>query len=218
MSPRRALVLRPEPGNAATCARLAARGVPAVALPLFVMRALPWVVPDAAAYDALLLTSANAVRHAGAALATLAHLPVLAVGGATAAAAQAAGLRVAAEGSGGVRDLVAARGSGRLLHLAGRAHVALPGVEVRAVYASEPAPLAPDALAVADGAVALLHSPRAARAFAARLTVARGGVRVAAMSAAVADAAGAGWAAVGVAAARSDAALVEAAAALAIDP
>lgn len=212
---RRLLVLRPEPGNAATCARLTERGLAAVALPLFAVRGLAWEAPDPAAYDALLLTSANAVRHAGAALARLAALPVIAVGPATAAAARAAGLRVAAQGDGGVGDLAT---RGRLLHLAGQAHVALQGVDRIVVYASDRLPVAPAALAVADGAVALLHSPRAARAFADLLPVPRSRVRIAALSEAVRAAAGAGWDAARVAAARTDAALVDLATALAIDP
>lgn len=212
---RPALVLRPAPGNAATCALLAACGVRAIALPLFAVVPVAWRAPDPAGYDALLLTSANAVRHAGAELARLAALPVVAVGPATAAAASAAGLRVIAEGAGGVGDVPRVE---RLLHLAGRDRVDAPGVDAIAVYASEALPLGPDALAVADGAVALLHSARAARAFAAALPVPRGRVRVAALSEAVCDAAGAGWAAARVAGARTDTALADAAAALAIDP
>ena len=57
-------------------------------MPLFSVESLAWKVPDAASFDALLLTSANAVRQAGAGLTQLRGLPVHAVGAATATAAR----------------------------------------------------------------------------------------------------------------------------------
>ncbi len=114
-------VLRPEPGNAATVARIEALGLSAIRLPLFAARSLAWTPPDPAAFDALLLTSANAVRHAGAGLDALCGLPVVAVGEATARAARSAGLMVETVGAGDVASVVQASGRTRLLHLAGRA-------------------------------------------------------------------------------------------------
>ena len=73
---RRALVLRPEPGAAATLERLAAAGVVGEAMPLFRVLPRAWS-PPAGAFDALLLTSANAVRHGGEGLARVRHLPVV---------------------------------------------------------------------------------------------------------------------------------------------
>ena len=61
---RRVLVLRPEPGAAATVKRARARGLDAVAIPLFEIEPLAWEAPPAGGFDGLLLTSANAVRHA----------------------------------------------------------------------------------------------------------------------------------------------------------
>ena len=58
-------------------------------------------------FDALLLTSANAVRLGGSELAKLRDLPVTAVGEATAAAARDAGFRVETIGSGNAVDLLA---------------------------------------------------------------------------------------------------------------
>ncbi len=199
-------VLRPEPGNAATAARIAALGLVAIRLPLFAVRALDWKAPDPAAYDALLLTSANAVRHGGDALVTLWPLPVFAVGEATAAAARARGFTVAATGDGGAEAIVARAAGRRLLHLTGSEHRAVAGVEAIAVYASEPLAIDP---APIEGQVALVHSPRAAAALAA--IAERPRVRVAAISAAAAAAAGAGWAGVAVAAAPTDHALIAAA-------
>lgn len=217
--PRRALVLRPEPGNARTVALLRSAGVAAIALPLFEVRALPREMPDLHGIDALLLTSANAVRASGPGLAHLSHLPVVAVGEATASAARAAGLRVVVTGQSDAAAAVAsARNFPRLLHLAGREHVAVPGTERVVVYASEPVEVAPSALAVAVDQLVLLHSARAAARFA-KLTkhLPRPRIALAALSAKVAAAAGAGWRRVVVADSPNDAALVAAATMLAID-
>lgn len=201
-------VLRPEPGNAATAAAIAALGHRVLRLPLFAVTPVAWRVPDPARYDALLLTSANAVRHGGAGLAALAGLPVHAVGAATAEAARAAGFAVASVGDGGVDDVAIA---GRVLHLAGREHRARPGVESLVVYASDP--LAPD-LAALDGAVALVHSRRAAARLA-ELTDDRVRMSVAAIGDAAARMLGTGWHRVATAAAPTDAALIAAAVGLA---
>jgi uroporphyrinogen-III synthase len=218
--PRAALVLRPEPGNAHTCAALAAAGIVAHALPLFRVTPCAWEVPDPCDYDALLITSANAARHAGAGLARLAELPVVAVGAATARAARAAGLTVALVGSGDAQAAVAQAGAyPRLLHLTGRdraGRLSLPAVVVYASVAVVPPPAALDA---ARDAVVLLHSPRAAARFAAlAAALPRERVRLAALSAAVLAAAGVGWHSAEIAAAPTDLALVEAAVRLAIDP
>ncbi len=209
----RALVLRPEPGNARTCAALAAAGMAPVALPLFTAVPLAWSPPDPQDYDALLLTSAQAVRLAGDGLARLAGLPVVAVGAATAAAARAAGLHVAIVGDGDAAAAVArAAAYPRLLHLAGREHVAQPRVAALTVYASEAVAVAPDALAAALDAVVLLHSARAAQHFAVLAdSLPRRRIRLAVLSPAVATAAGTGWARVAVADRPDDTALIQAA-------
>lgn len=208
----RALVLRPEPGNARTCAALSAAGIEPVSLPLFAAVSVAWSPPDPAAYDALLLTSAQAVRLAGDGLAGLAGLPVVAVGAATATAARAAGLDVAIVGEGDAAAAVARAGAfPRLLHLAGREHVAQPGVDTLTVYASEPLPVASDALVVAIDNVVLLHSARAARQFALLGNeLPRRQIRLAALSPAIADAAGDGWADVSIAERPDDHALIAA--------
>lgn len=219
---RPALVLRPAPGDAATAARLRAAGLTAIQLPLFSVVSLPWAVPEVR-HDALLLTSANAVRHAGAGLDRLRALPVVAVGAGTAAAAAQAGLHVALTGSGdGAAALALARERGwhDLLRLAGRERTPLEGVTDVAVYASEPLDLLRGAMMAAQGGVVLLHSTRAARRFVAlaeRDGIRREEVRVAAISGAVADAAGCGWERIATAALPSDNALVAAATTLAID-
>lgn len=206
----RALVLRPAPGNARTCAALAAAGAEPVALPLFATVPVAWQVPDPQAFDALLLTSAAAVRHAGGGLAALRGLPVVAVGDATAAAARAAGLTVALVGQRDAASVVAAATAWpRLLHLAGRDRVAQDGVSAMTVYANEALDVLPSALEVARDSVVLLHSVRAAARFAAlSCHVPRDAIRLAALSPAVATAAGEGWRSVAIAPVPSDAALV----------
>lgn len=192
-------VLRPEPGNAATCARIMAAGGTAIALPLFAIRAIAWTPPAADRFDALVLTSANAVRHAGPALLAYRDLPLFAVGAATADAARDAGLAVVAIGTGNaieLTELANARGVRRALHLAGRdrAKVDLPGIaETISVYASEPCDPDPERLAELAGAVALIHSPRAGVRLAA-VRADQAAVRIVAISAAALAAAGPGWA------------------------
>lgn len=213
---RHALVLRPEPGASATVARLAAAGVTATAVPLFSVVPVAWARP-AGDFDALLLTSANAIRHGGDMLASVRELPVVAVGAATAAAAREAGFDVIATGDSDAGSVAAGRG--RLLHLAGRDRVALPDVAAVTVYASDDAPVAARALDVAVDGVVLLHSPRAAHRFVAlSADLPRARIRIAALSEAVAQAAGEGWADVAIAARPADDALVAVVRSLAIDP
>ena len=114
---RRLLLLRPEPGLSASAEQARALALDVLCCPLFRIEPLDWDVPEPAQYDALLLTSANAVRCAGPKLNKLASLPVQAVGQSTATAARIAGLRVETVGSGNVHDLLAALPpSSRLLH------------------------------------------------------------------------------------------------------
>lgn len=211
-------VLRPEPGNAATAMRVEAAGLSPIRLPLFAVAPVMWESPDPAGFDALLVTSANAMRQGGEGLERLRALPVLAVGEATAGAAAAAGFRVALTGQADAAALVAEAGRSRLLHLAGRDRVDLPGVTSVTVYAADPLPVSPGQARSLAGSVALLHSARAARRLGEVADIAEVGrrdIRVAALSEAVARAAGSGWAASTIASAPNDEVLVAAAAALA---
>lgn len=210
----RIAVLRPEPGNAETCARLVALGHRPVALPLFEIAPLPWAVPPGD-FDGLLLTSANAPRHAGPALTALAALPVLAVGAATARAARAAGLNVVRTGSGDAEALLAEpHGFARLLHLGGAATTIRAEGAVRAsipVYTNRPVDVPLDAIRDLAGAIVLLHAASAGRrladlADAAALDRAR--VTLRAISAPAAAAAGPGWGGVRIAEAPNEAALL----------
>ncbi|OHT18421.1 uroporphyrinogen-III synthase [Edaphosphingomonas haloaromaticamans] len=219
---RRVLILRPEPGASATAARAAALGLEAVVAPLFVTRPLPWQPPPADRFDAVMLTSAAAARLGGDGLAAYRALPAFAVGAATADAARAAGFADIQAGDADAPALlerIAAAGHRRLLHLAGREHraaahpaIAIDRAIVYAADAVEALPR-PARAALAEGAVALLHSPRAARHFAG-LVDRTAGIGIAAISPAVAEAAGKGWAAIGIADHPDDAALLAVAAAL----
>jgi uroporphyrinogen-III synthase len=195
-------VLRPEPGNAATAAAIEALGLTAIRLPLFEVHAIDWVAPDVSRFDALLLTSANASRHAGPGLGALRALPVHAVGDATAAAAREAGLEVVAVGDGDGAALIAAAaasGVGRALLLGGRDRAVEEHpiiAEAIAVYASEPVAVALETLDQLAKSVVLIHSARAARRVADlvdRAGIDRRTIRIAAISAATADAAGGDW-------------------------
>ena len=213
------LVLRPQPGNAATVAAARAAGLEAIAAPLFEIRPLGWTLPDRRP-DAVLMTSANAVRHGGSNLAALIDLPVYAVGAATAEVARDAGFGRIVTGDGDVDAILAlARRDGiaSLLHLAGRDHrtPASPGIAIerRFVYAAEAVDALPDpARDALPGAVTLLHSPRAATLFARFVDPAA--IAVAAISPATLAAAGDGWRASQVADRPTDASLLAVAAKL----
>ena len=119
---RRLVIVRPEPGNGQTIDRARALGHAAIAAPLFDLEPVAWRAPAAAQYVGVLLTSANAVRFAGQALADYHHLPCYAVGTATGDAARDAGFASIIVGDGDVTRLIArisTLGAHRLLHLSG---------------------------------------------------------------------------------------------------
>lgn len=199
------LILRPHPGATATLAQARAMGLDAHVFPLFDVRPLPWKPVPRAAVDALLLGSANALRHGGEALALYRGLPAYAVGEKTAMAAHEAGLDVVATGKGGLQPMLAMLQAGhrRLLRMAGRERVELDipagvSITIREVYASEPLPMPADlAVQLATPAVVLLHSGEAAAHFASlcdQAGIARGHIRLAAIGPRVAARAGSGWA------------------------
>jgi len=218
-------ILRPEPGGTSTAERVRAAGLDPLLLPLFAVVPLGWTPPDPASFDALLLTSANAARHGGVGLSALAHLPVVAVGPETARAAERAGLRVIESGQHGVDALLARQPwSQRLLWLAGRDRTAIEHPAIRAiipVYASEAVALTGAQAQSLSGTVALVHSARATRQLATQLDahrIPRASLRIAAISARAADADGHGWDRVAIAPRPDDAALIDVAQRLAIDP
>ncbi|MBA2932516.1 uroporphyrinogen-III synthase [Sphingomonas sp. CGMCC 1.13654] len=192
------LVLRPEPGASATVAAGRILGLDTIAAPLFAIKPIGWTLPDWRP-EAVLLTSANAVRHGGAALAALADLPTYAVGAATAEAARNAGFTRIVSGDGDVEvilTLAQRDGIRSLLHPTGREHREVVPGDIRIVrhivYAAQAVEVLPEAARDAlPDAVALLHSSRAARLFAGFVDPA--GIAIAAISPAVLAAAGPGW-------------------------
>lgn len=201
----RLVILRPEPAASSSAAAAAARGLDARVHPLFAPRPLDWAPPPPEDYDALLLTSANGARWAGANLARYRSLPAYAVGAATARALLEAGFTAVTAGTAdgsAIAARIAQEGHRAVLHLAGKRTAPLdPGpllVHRIAVYAMVAAPDAGALPAItAPGDILLVHSPRAGERAAALLPPAmRATLHVVAISPAAAAAAGDGWASI----------------------
>lgn len=189
-------------------------------MPLFNVNPVAWDVPSPGAYDALILSSGNAVRHAGQGLQQLFGLPIFSVGSATMKAAEDSGLQVAFTGQTNVDALIEAAsdfGHHRLLWLAGEDRTALSApdgvsLDIRIVYKSVALPAPPNfGAAVSDADIVLLHSPRAVRHFAALCDehdLDRSLMTLAALSPPIAESSGPGWKQMLVAAQPNDAALL----------
>lgn len=217
-------LLRPEPGWSASAEAARAEGLEVVGHPLFVAAPVSWTPPQDE-FDGLLAGSAAAFRQGGDALETLVHVPVLAVGAVTAAAACAAGFVVVRTGQGGLQQLLdaATPEQARYLRLAGEEHVPLAPhsgqiVTERVVYRMIPRPLEHAFVSQLQARpVVALHSAAAAKHFAQqidRLAIARDALPLLALGTRVAEAAGLGWAAVHIADRPDDAALLAKASAL----
>jgi uroporphyrinogen-III synthase len=194
------IIIRPEPGASETTERARDLGLDPHIHPLFALRAFQWTPPDPAAFDAVLVTSTNAVRFGGSGLACYHAMSLLAVGDASAVAAREAGFKNVAAGMGDGAALIAlaaAAGYTRVLHLVGREHKQLSheGVTVstQIVYSADE--LAPEAAlinALSAPCVVLVHSPRAASLLA-RIVQKRNQIGIVAISGAAAQAVGDGW-------------------------
>jgi len=213
---RRLVILRPEPGARASLERARTLGLDAVSMPLFGIRPLAWTPPDAAMFDAVLATSANALRHGGPGLGQFRHLPLHAVGEATAEAARGAAFGNVMAGGSDVDALLGSLGPGlRLFHPCGHDRRDLSEARQRIrsvpVYAAEALPM-PDGFAAIAGVVVAVHSPRAGARLAELAETAaieRSSIRIAAISEAAAIAARDGWEVVASAREPSDGALLE---------
>jgi uroporphyrinogen-III synthase len=180
----RVLVTRPLPAANRTAERLRAMGHTPVVLPLTQTVAVP-VDPGLMGrdFDAVAVTSANALRHAAkVVLASLADLPCQAVGERTAAAARQAGFRLVITGSGVAEGLSARIAESRpraVAYLCGRVRrpdfetaLAAAGVSVTAIetydtVAADPPPADLSFALAAPVDAVLFYSQAAARAFAA---------------------------------------------------
>jgi uroporphyrinogen-III synthase len=213
------VILRPEPAASATAQAAQALGLTALSVPLFDVEPVSWTAPDPAGFDALLLTSANAVRHGGAELAKVRALPVFAVGERTASEARDSGFIVADAGTAGVDALLdTVDPELRLLHLCGENHrqpaaprqslVHLPVYRARAIDAVA-------GLEAIAGAVVAVHSPRAGARLAELAHCEHASAAsIAAISAEAARACGSGWERVEIAAEPTDRAVLALAARL----
>jgi uroporphyrinogen-III synthase len=191
------LILRPEPGNAATVTKAKALGLEAISLPLFNAEALAWSAPSTDQFDAILFTSANAVRLAGPSLTHYVGLPAYCVGQATADSAKALGFPIAFVGSQGIDDVVAAADNKKLLHLCGEDRIdpspskaTVTSIICYHMMEVDQKPTLFNALE--QNPIAMLHSPRAARRFRA-LVGDKSSIALCALSSAIAEAAGKGW-------------------------
>jgi uroporphyrinogen-III synthase len=209
----RVWVTRARPGAERTAANLTARGFRPLIAPLLEIRPLD-VALDLGGTEILAFTSLNGVT-AFAALSAARHLPVFAVGDATARAARDAGFTEVCSASGDLNALAAlirAEAGGRaILHPcaaepAGDLATAVGAaarVRAVAVYAARETDTAEP-----DGWDAvLLHSPRAARALPRAIS---GGVAVALSPAVAAPLAGRGFTEVRIATAPTETALLDA--------
>jgi uroporphyrinogen-III synthase len=185
----RVLVTRPQPGATETAARLAALGYEPILLPLTEVRWLPVAAGDLpASADAVVATSANALRHLPPEIArSFAQQPFYAVGKATAAAARRAGFAHVEDGDGDAAALAGAieakmPSGSSILYLCGRVRLpdferklAEAGMSVAAVetYDTVAAPPSLDALEAAIGPrpidAILLHSAATAEVLVAAL-------------------------------------------------
>jgi uroporphyrinogen-III synthase len=199
------LVTRPHPDDAATAEALRARGFEVLCAPMLRFEPLPFQDDTDAAYGAVIVTSANALRAIAPQLTghRLLKLPLFAVGENTAAAASSAGFgKVTASGgdAGALRDLVVSRAKSKqlkksnpILYLAGAdlardlaGELGASGFTVvtQTTYRMVPAPSLPrevcDAFVAHEVEAVLHYSRRSARAF---LDAARsGGVEISALA------------------------------------
>ena len=173
------LITRPEPGASDTAARVAALGLRPVIAPLLEIRELRTLLPPSGRVQAVLAASSNAIP---ALPASHRHLPLFAVGDATAARARAAGFARVASADGDAAALVALvarscdRRAGPLLLACGRSQGKALATDLRTrgfavvrrvVYAAVPLDALPNAVrdALATGALrsAMFFSAETAR-------------------------------------------------------
>ena len=210
----RVLIIRPQPGADETAVKVRALGMEPLVRPFFAVAPVAWTPPDPNQFDAVMLTSANALRHGGHDLARYGRLPAWCVGEKTAQAARQAGFaEVHVAGPDGAALVAAMERAGlaSALHLAGRDVRLLPETGLRitriAVYANVAQPV--DLASLGEIDVVLVHSPRAGQALEALIPAAmRSRIVLVAISAQALAAAGTGWRAAAVAASPDEGAML----------
>ena len=194
------IIVRPEPGNQATAEAARALGLSVIAAPLYSIIPVEFNIDLSISYDAILITSSNSIRTSLPALKQLTHLPLLAVGKASAQAARKAGFETIITGDADGQALgtqAVKLGFRHVLHLVGDPYkpVRVEGLtcDERTAYRATELPLPPKLeVALQSPCVILAHSPRAARRLS-ELAGAKGASSLIALSAQVAKAAGDGW-------------------------
>ena len=212
------LILRPIDGARKTAAKAQGLGLQVLVDPLFAIRPLSWNAPSADQYDAIMLTSANAVVTAGEKLQNYLSLPALVVGSATRCNAEAAGFEVVQSGTSGAQSLVDLLPAGRfkrILRLTGSDFTTVQSerlIDQKAVYEATNIGLGEVAQkTLRSGSIILIHSVRAATILLEEMDkfdIAGDENQVVAMSEKVAEAAGNRWKSVSVAEKPTDEALL----------
>lgn len=199
----RVVICRPQPGAGETARRARKLGMTPVTYPLFAIEPLDWTPPPVADFDAVMLTSANAPRQAGRAMADYAGLPAFATGDATAREAVARGfanVTIAPPDARSVAEAIARAGHSRVLHLCGKdvrdvAADALHITRIPVYHATEAGDAAGLEAVLTAGSIILVHSPRAgARVDTLVGLENRATLAIVAISPAALNAAGTGWA------------------------
>lgn len=216
------LAIRPEPGLSSTLKLGRRLGLTMHGFALSRVVPTQWEVPALDRYDALLIGSANAMRMGGENLANLRHLPVHAVGEATAREARAAGFAIERLGKGGLQKVLdAVEPPVQYLRLVGNEYVELDwpqGVtfDPVQVYAVQPRAFVDEAATLFEcDVIVLLHSAAMTRQFVAeceRLKLDKSRITLAAMGERIVEPARAfdegGWAAIHTSSEPSDEALL----------
>lgn len=217
------LLLRPQPGNDRSAEQARALGIEVLQIPLFAIVSVESTPLPPGPFDALLVTSANGARHGAETLARFAHLPIYAVGEATARAVREHGGRNVLTGGGDAASTIPQileDGHRAVLHLCGEAVTPFDpmGLHItqHVVYRADALDMRPftKMLATLPPCVIAVHSPAAGRRLnALMLPPARNHILLA-ISAAAARGCGTGWRQVHVAPTPDDTALLRLASAL----
>ncbi|AEI38114.1 MAG: uroporphyrinogen-III synthase [Zymomonas mobilis subsp. pomaceae] len=179
-SSRHLLILRPEPGASRTAKQAIAAGWRVTKTPLAEAIPLSWALPSPASYEAVMVTSAQAIYHGGAELQKLVNYPLYAVGKTTAQAAVDAGFShiIVANGNGeSLIERLKQDGRTRILRLCGEIHKTYLAEKsefqenqtffLQIVYKMQDIDCLPMAAcqALTQQAIVLLHSSRFAERF-----------------------------------------------------
>lgn len=210
------IITRPQPAADISAARARQMGLDARVMPLFAAEPLDWAVPDLSAFDALFISSAQALRLGGAGLGALHGLPTYAVGAATAKAATAAGFAIAGVGDSDGQTLIEqmeAADIRSILWLCGQEHSQITPQQARLTplpcyHMAVSLPPADWAHIITRPAILTAYSSRAAQRLDQLLPANRAHLILAAISQKVADAAGANWGVIKVAEKPDDASIL----------